>query len=101
MKRNWIDEFLGGEEEVELFLYFKNYVQRIAQVIINELYIHQEAKIYPSNEFTKDFASYILDDIYVEVYFQVDDSPSTKNARYKTAVTEFKNFEYLIGATKN
>lgn len=86
---------------MELFLYFKSYVQRISEVIINELYIHQEAKIYPSHEFTKEYASYILDDIYVEVYFQVDDNPSAKNPRYKTSVTEFKNFEYLIGATKN
>lgn len=70
-------------------------------MIVNELYVPQEAKMYPANEFAKEFASYLVDDIYIEIYLQVEDNPSIKNQRYKSAVTEFKNFEYLLGATKN
>jgi hypothetical protein len=29
VKRNWIEELMGGEEEVELTIDFKNYVQRV------------------------------------------------------------------------
>ena len=34
MRRNWIEELLGGQEEVELIIDFKSYVQKIAAVII-------------------------------------------------------------------
>lgn len=57
--------------------------------------------MYPYQEFSREFASYVLDDIYVEIYFVSEDNPNIKNPRYKNAVNEFKNFEYLLGATKN
>lgn len=57
--------------------------------------------MYPYQEFSREFASYVLDDIYVEIYFVSEDNPNIKNHRYKTSVNEFKNFEYLLGATKN
>jgi hypothetical protein len=49
VKRNWIEELMGGEEEVELTIDFKNYVQRVGEVIINELYVPQESKMYPAH----------------------------------------------------
>lgn len=84
MRRNWIEELLGGQEEVELIIDFKSYVQRIAAVIINELYIAQNEKIFPASELTKDFGSYMLDDVYIELYFFNEDIPD-KHPRFKQA----------------
>ena len=44
---------------------FKLYVERIAAVIINELYIPDNKKIFPVAEQTPEFISYMLDDIYL------------------------------------
>ena len=42
--------------------------------------------MYTSQEFTKESALYVLDDVYIEIYFNFDDNPSIKNPKYKTAV---------------
>lgn len=57
--------------------------------------------MYPATESTKDSASYVIDDISIEVYFFNEDNLSNKHHRYRSAVQEFKNFEYLINTTKN
>ena len=101
LRRNWIEQLIGGQEEVELLISFNNYVQRISEVIINQLYIHNSVKIFPSHETGKDFISYLLDDIYIEVYLVSQQQQNTKNPRYKNAVLEFKNYDYLLSATKN
>lgn len=48
MRRNWIEELLGGQEEVELLIDFKMYVQALASVIVTELYVGQNEKIFPA-----------------------------------------------------
>lgn len=57
--------------------------------------------MYPATESNKDSASYVIDDISIEVYFFNEDNLSNKHHRYRSAVQEFKNFEYLINTTKN
>jgi hypothetical protein len=42
--------------------------------------------MFPSQEFSKEYASYVLDDVYIEIYFNFEDNPSIKNPKYKTAV---------------
>ncbi|MCB0369728.1 MAG: hypothetical protein KDD45_09890 [Bdellovibrionales bacterium] len=69
MRRNWLEELLGGQEEVELIIDFKSYILSVAWVIINELYVNQNEKIFPAFEMTKDYASFALDDVYIELYF--------------------------------
>jgi ribosome-associated toxin RatA of RatAB toxin-antitoxin module len=101
LRRNWIEELLGGQEEVELIIDFKNYVQRLVEVIVNELYVTQEVRIYPVYESSKDYASYLIDDIQIDVYFASENNNSLRHPKYQSAVQEFKNFEYLINATKN
>jgi len=48
-RRNWIEELLGGEEESELIIEFENYVEKVVEVLVEELYISQESKIFPAH----------------------------------------------------
>jgi hypothetical protein len=41
LRRNWIEELLGGEEEGELIIEFRNYTEKLVEVVVNELYIPQ------------------------------------------------------------
>ena len=47
LRRNWIEELLGGQEEVELIIDFKTYIQKIATILVSELHIPQNQKIFP------------------------------------------------------
>lgn len=99
-KRNWIEELLGGQEEVELIIDFKSYVQKVAAVIIAELYVAQEEKIFPATEINKEFGSFVLDDVYIELYF-FHEGIEDKHPRFQAASLEFKNMDYLLSITKN
>jgi len=72
----------------------------VAAVIINELYVGQKEKIFPASELTKDFGSFMLDDVYIELYF-FNEEIADKHPRFQQASLEFKNLDYLLSVTKN
>lgn len=80
---------------------FRNYVERVAAIIIGEFYMTQNQKIFPAFEMTKDFAVFVLDDMIIELYFYTEENYEQKHERYQQADLEFKNFEYLLSTTKN
>ena len=65
---------------------FRNYIHKLAEVIVNELYVSQEARMYPYHELTQDYASYIVDDVYLELYLYSEEHLVHKHPRYKQAV---------------
>jgi hypothetical protein len=48
----------------------------------------------------KEFAGFVLDDVYIELYFFHEGIPE-KHPRFKQASLEFKNLDYLLSVTKN
>jgi hypothetical protein len=44
---------------------FRKYVQKVAEVIINELYVPQEHRLYPVHSSSNLYASYLLDDVEI------------------------------------
>ena len=65
LRRNWIEELLGGEEEVELIIEFRNYVHKIVEVLVREMYVSKELKIFKPEEVTEDHARYELEDVSI------------------------------------
>lgn len=57
--------------------------------------------MFPSEACYKDYASYSLEDIYLQLYFYSEDNIEHKHDRYKEAVREFKNLDYLVEVTQN
>lgn len=51
--------------------------------MINELYLPEEYKIYPSTDYSKEHISYIIEDIYVEIYFYNEENQGQKHKKYK------------------
>lgn len=62
--------------------------------------MNQHDKIFPATEVTKDFASFTLDDVYIELYF-FNEEIEDKHPRFQQASLEFKNLDYLLSVTKN
>ena len=48
---------------------FKTYIKRIAEVIVNELYVSQDQRIFPFCDSSKEHAVYELEDVVVEIYY--------------------------------
>ena len=49
---------------------------------------------------TKDYGSFMLDDIYLELYF-FHEGIEDKHPRFQQASLEFKNLDYILSVTKN
>ena len=77
-------------------MYFRAYVQKIVEVLINELYIPQQNKVFPYREWHRDFASFVLEDVYIEVYFYGEEQIEKKHEREAKTSREFKNYDYLL-----
>ena len=63
------------------------------EVVISELHVAHSAKVYPPAEWTQEFASFHIDDTYMEVFFYIEKHMEEKHQRYKQAVRTFKNFD--------
>ena len=49
---------LNGSGDIALVISFKTYIQKIAEVIVNELYVGQDQRIFPFCDLSKEHASY-------------------------------------------
>ena len=47
LRRNWLDELIAHKEETELMIDFQRYGQKIVEVVVSELHVPQESKIFP------------------------------------------------------
>lgn len=47
LRRNWLDELIAHQEETELMIDFQRYGRRIIEMVVSELHIPQENKIFP------------------------------------------------------
>ena len=70
-------------------------------MIISELYLPANQKIFPTYQQNSEFASYLLDDVYIEIYFLNKETLDHKHPRYELAKAEFKNMDYLLSVTEN
>lgn len=69
LRKNWVEEILNGSGDISLAISFKTYIQRIAEVIVNELYVSQDQRIFPFCDLSKEHAAYEVDDVVVELYY--------------------------------
>ena len=60
----------------------------------------QNDKIFQAHEIQEDYASFVLDDVYLEVYF-FHEGIEDKHPRFMQAALEFKNLDYLLSVTRN
>jgi uncharacterized protein with NAD-binding domain and iron-sulfur cluster len=65
---------------------FKKYSRKVIEVLVNELHVTNDKRIFPQKEWTNEFASYIVDDVYVEIYFFTEEQVEKKHTKYQKAV---------------
>jgi hypothetical protein len=50
LRRHWLDELIAHKEETELLIDFQKYVQKVVEILISELHIPQQSKMFPYQE---------------------------------------------------
>jgi hypothetical protein len=50
-------------------------------VVVNELYIPQESKVFPYREMHRDFVSFVVEDVYIEVFFYSEEQIERRHER--------------------
>lgn len=101
LRRNWLDEFISHKEETELLIDFQKYVQKVVEVLVSQLHIPQQSKMFPFQEWQNDYALYVIDDLEIQVYFYNEEQLEKNHLREKHAVKEFKNYDYFLESTQN
>ena len=47
LRRNWLDEMIAYQEETELMIDFQRYARKIVEMVVSELYVPQDNKVFP------------------------------------------------------